>query len=147
MSFSEESLDKVPDSLVYTLKSFKLMFLLGASCICLLWKSEKMEASEEKYFYALTIFFFWLNICSCLRVSANITGSRSYFLAGVLPNITSQGTVKRKNSCEGMSTYCMQLVSMIFCFRIGNCSRRRLEVPKGSLGKSENSKKFVKNAK
>lgn len=80
MSFSEESLDKVPDSLVYTLKSFELVFLLGASCICLLWRSEKMEASEQTYSYTLTIFFFCLNICFCLRVSANITGSRSYFL-------------------------------------------------------------------
>lgn len=117
MSFSEESLDKVPDSLVYTLKSFELVFLLGASCICLLWRSEKMEASEQTYSYALTIFFFsaWTSVfvLESVLISQEV---EAISLTGVLPNITSQGTVKRKNSCEGTSTHCMELVSMIFIF-------------------------------
>lgn len=63
-----------------------------------------MEASEETYSYALAIFFSGLTsvlVLESVLVSQEVEAISS---TGVLPNITSQGTVRRKNSCEGTST-------------------------------------------
>lgn len=52
-------------------------------------------------------FFFWMHICSSLRIRrAHITGSKGNFLEWYVAQTTSWGAEKRKNSWEGTSASC-----------------------------------------
>lgn len=76
------------DSSAYSLEALQPVMLPGAGSVCPWW-SVQMAAYEETYSHTLN-FFFWMHICSSLRIRrAHITGSKGNFLEWYVAQTTS----------------------------------------------------------